>query len=178
MQPDQPFFLAAVQLKATQKFDSSGRVRTVESRMECPAFSVDLPRANALTGHLWMSLLSYRDMTRGVGFHLSGQVVVKFKTPAGERELYDSDKFNGGKLRLWDRQHEGGNLAPQATDEPSLTFPIPIATTGKLEEYRLIVITRVSQTGYLPGASGGISCSIKEFAVSWTADDAQTTGTA
>ena len=169
MNPSQPFFRASLELKATQKFDSSGSVRTVESRTECPLFSIEHPKASNLMGHLWMSLGAYRDQSRSHDYHMSGQVIVILKTPAGDVELYDSDKFNGGKLRIWDKEYQGGPVPPQATDEPSLTFPIAVATKGKPEQFGLVVIARVLHTGYKPGASGGINWSIKEFAVSWNA---------
>jgi len=163
------FYRAGFTLKGTQTFDVSGtNPRSVSATMTCPLFSYEDDEVRKLKVHLWMSLFANRNLTNCINFQMGARVMVKLKTPQSDLELYDSNRSDSGQLNLWNAGRQSGQ-APQAGDEPVLTFTVEVGKTPTVEKYSLIVTAQVLHQGYCPGATADVQASIKELSVSWIA---------
>jgi hypothetical protein len=163
------YMLAAFALKGTQTFQG-GQLdrREVFAVMSCPLFTYTGTEARTVKLHLWMSLLATRSFTSCYNFHMRGVLRVMLKGPGGDVLLHDSDTANNGKLSLWDKEISGGNVPPQATDEPVIAQSITVGATRAPEQYRLEIHARVGSQGVCLRASADIRAVIKSLSLSWS----------
>lgn len=165
------FYRAGFTLQGKQTFDASGRnPYSVVATMSCPLFWYQDDADRKLKLHLWMSLLMSRNLTNCLNFRMGTRVMVKLKTPQGDRELYDSNNSSGdGQPYLWNEGRQSGQ-PPQARDEPVLTFTVDVGKTSEMEKYSLVVTAEVLHQGHCPGAIADVQASIKELSISWIRD--------
>ncbi|APV51094.1 hypothetical protein BWI17_16225 [Betaproteobacteria bacterium GR16-43] len=162
------YFLAAATVEGTQILQGgSFEQREVSAVMSCPLFTYTGSEARTMRLRMWLSLNASRNFTNCSKFQMRGAVRVTLKGPAGDLLLYDSDTYNNGRLSLWDQQISGGNVPPQATDEPALVQVFTVGSTRAAETWRLEIVARVIYKGRCVGAKALLGTVVKDLSLSW-----------
>jgi hypothetical protein len=147
------------------KISGRGNAMSVNCRMESPIFSYEGIQPRGVTLHLWMLVTNYRKAYRDKLVNMNGRLIVKLKKPNGEQQIYDSEA--APNFSLWDWNGAGSDA--QRQDEPRLSVALNVGTTGKLEQYSLVVHLQVAHQGLGRDIKASIGGLIRECALSWTA---------